>query len=49
MLLKHPWLRDAKASHDWGTNIATIQGTGIITLVEIDQNVTTIFATTCNY
>jgi hypothetical protein len=24
MLLKHPWLKDAKVSHDWGTNIVTI-------------------------
>jgi hypothetical protein len=26
MLLGHPWLRDAKMSHDWGNNIITIQG-----------------------
>jgi hypothetical protein len=26
MLLGCPWLRDAKISHDWGTNIVTIQG-----------------------
>ncbi len=24
MLLGHPWLRDVKVSHDWGTNIITI-------------------------
>jgi hypothetical protein len=24
MLLKHPWLRDAKVIHDWGTNVVTI-------------------------
>jgi len=24
MLLRCPWLRDAKVSHDWGTNIITI-------------------------
>ncbi len=30
MLLRRPWLKDVKASHDWGTNIVTIQGIGII-------------------
>jgi hypothetical protein len=24
MLLGRPWLRDAKVSHNWGTNIVTI-------------------------
>jgi hypothetical protein len=24
MLLRCPWLKDAKVSHDWGTNIVTI-------------------------
>jgi hypothetical protein len=24
MLIGHPWLRDAKVSHDWGNNIITI-------------------------
>jgi len=24
MLLRHPWLRDVKISHDWGINIVTI-------------------------
>ncbi len=24
MLLGRPWLKDAKASHDWGINIVTI-------------------------
>jgi hypothetical protein len=26
MLLSRPWLRDAKATHDWGNNTITIQG-----------------------
>jgi hypothetical protein len=30
MLLGCPWLRYAKVSHDWGTNIVTIQKTGIV-------------------
>ncbi len=30
MLLRCPWLRDAKIFHNWGTNIVTIQGTNIV-------------------
>ncbi len=26
MLLERPWLRDVKVTHDWGSNIVTIQG-----------------------
>ncbi len=30
MLLRRPWLRDAKMAHYWGSNIVTIQGNGIV-------------------
>jgi hypothetical protein len=30
MLLDRPWLRDAKMAHDWGNDIITIQGNGIV-------------------
>ncbi len=30
MLLGRPWLKNAKVAHDWGSNIVTIQGNGII-------------------
>ncbi len=30
MLLGRPWLRDAEVAHDWGSNIITIKGNGII-------------------
>ncbi len=30
MLLGRPWLKDAKVTHDWGNNVITIQGNGII-------------------
>jgi hypothetical protein len=30
MLLGRPWLKDAKMAHDWGNNIVTIQGNGIV-------------------
>ncbi len=33
MLLGCPWLKDAKISHDWGTNIITIQGTSTIRII----------------
>jgi hypothetical protein len=30
MLLGRLWLQDAKVSHDWGNNLVTIQGNGIV-------------------
>jgi len=30
MLLGRPTLRDAKVTHDWGNNMITIQGNGIV-------------------
>jgi hypothetical protein len=35
MLLRRPWLRDAKMAHDWGSNIVTIQGNGTIQTITI--------------
>jgi hypothetical protein len=35
MLLGHPWLKDAKLSHDWGNNIVIIQGTCIVRTIPI--------------
>jgi hypothetical protein len=35
MLLSHPWLRDAKVSHDWGNNIITIQGVGTVRTIPV--------------
>jgi hypothetical protein len=37
MLLGCPWLRDAKVSHDWGTNIVTIQGRRIVITIPITK------------
>jgi len=37
MLLGCPWLRDAKISHDWGTNTITIQGTSIMITIPITK------------
>jgi hypothetical protein len=36
-MLGCPWLKDAKVSHDWGTNIVTIQGIGIIKTIHITK------------
>jgi hypothetical protein len=35
MLLGCPWLRDAKISHDWGTNTIAIQITNTIRTIPI--------------
>jgi len=37
MLLGHPWLWDAKVIHDWGTNMVTIKGNGIVKIVFVSN------------
>jgi len=37
MLLKCPWLKDAKISHDWGINSVIIQGTRTIRTIPITK------------
>jgi hypothetical protein len=37
ILLSHPWLKDAKVSHNWGNNIITIQGMGIVRTIPITK------------
>jgi hypothetical protein len=37
MLLGCPWLKDVKVSHDWGTNIVTIQGTSIVRTIHVTK------------
>jgi hypothetical protein len=36
-MLGRPWLRDAKVAHDWGSNIVTIQGNGMIKTIIITK------------
>jgi hypothetical protein len=36
-LLNHPWLRDAKIYHDYGSNIITIQGIGTIKTIHVTK------------
>ncbi len=38
MLLGRPWLRDAKVAHDWGSNILTIQGNGIVRTITVTKH-----------
>jgi hypothetical protein len=38
MLLGKPWLRDAKVAHDWGSNIVTIQGNGIVRTIIVTKH-----------
>ncbi len=37
MLLKRPWLRDAKVSHDWGTNSITIESNGDVRTIFVTK------------
>jgi hypothetical protein len=37
MLLGHPWLKDAKVSHNWGNNTITIQGSGTIKIIQVTK------------
>jgi hypothetical protein len=38
MFLRRPWLWDVKVSHDWGTNIITIQGNGIVRFIVVTKH-----------
>jgi hypothetical protein len=38
LLLGRPWSRDAKMVHDWGNNIVTIQGNGIVITITITKH-----------
>jgi hypothetical protein len=37
MLLRRPWLRDAKIAHDWGNNTMTIQGNGMVRTIVVTK------------
>jgi hypothetical protein len=38
MLLGRPWLRDVKVALDWGSNIVTIQGNGIVRTIIVTKH-----------
>jgi hypothetical protein len=37
MLQRRPWFRNAKITHDWGNNVITIQGNGIIRTILVNK------------
>ncbi len=37
MLLGRPWLKDAKVIHDWGNNVITLQGNGIVKIILVNK------------
>jgi hypothetical protein len=37
MLLGKVWLRNAKVTHDWGNNVITIQGNGIVRTILVNR------------
>ncbi len=37
MLLGRPWFKDAKVTHDWGNNVITIQGNGIVKTILVNR------------
>jgi hypothetical protein len=38
MLFNRPWLRDVKVTHDWGNNMITIHGNGIIRTIAMTKH-----------
>jgi hypothetical protein len=41
MLLGRPWLKDAHVTHDWGNNVVTIQGNGIVKTMSFNKTLRT--------
>ncbi len=37
MLLRRPWLRDAKVTHDWGNNVIIVQGNAIVRTILVNR------------
>jgi len=37
-MLGKPWLEDVKVSHDWGNNLVTIQGNGIVLMIIVTKH-----------
>ncbi len=37
-MLGQPWLKDGKMAHDWGSNIVTIQGKGIVRIIIVSKH-----------
>jgi hypothetical protein len=41
MLLGRPWFKDAKITRDWGNNMITIQGNGIVRTIVVTKHLGT--------
>ncbi len=41
MLLRKPWLIDAKATHDWGNNVILVQGKEIVITTLVNKKLGT--------
>jgi len=41
MLLGKPWLKDAKVTHDWDSNVITVQGNEIVRTISINKKLGT--------
>ncbi len=37
MVLRRPWLRDAKVTHDWGHNVIIVEGNGIVKTILVNR------------
>ncbi len=37
MLLRRPWFRDAKVTHDWGNNVIIVQGNGTFRTILVNR------------
>ncbi len=37
MLLRRPWLRNAKVTHDWGNNVIIVQCIGIFITISVNR------------
>ncbi len=38
MLIGHPWLHNVKDTHDWGNNLVTVDGNGIMHTIVMNTN-----------
>jgi hypothetical protein len=41
MLLRKPWFRDAKVTHDWGNNVISVPGNGMVRTISVNKKLGT--------
>jgi len=37
MLLRRPWFKNAKVTHDWGNNVIVVRGNGIVRTISVKR------------